>query len=108
MRSRNGVYYDLSKSTYRETVDGVTFHFSSRIHQKKFAERLHRNRAEINKSLSNRFKLQVEMNGLADLILYNKVETRGFHITTEEWSEECRSNVQFNGGKVTKSDSKGS
>lgn len=101
MRTRNGVYYDLSVSTYRETVDGVTFYFSSRIHQKKFAERLKRNREEINRSLSNRFKLQVEMNGLADLVLYSKVETRGFYVSTENWSEECLSNTICVGAKVT-------
>ena len=90
MLSRNGVCYDLEKSHYRCTKNSVTFIFSSRLHLDKFESKYKQNRDTVNKSLSKRFNLKVNVDTLADVVLYRKIETRGFLIEVEgefQWPE---------------------
>lgn len=97
--SRNGVYYDLSISPYKITVDGITYVFSSTNHLYKFTELFDSNRKRISESLSNRFKLKIQLDRLADLVLYSKVESRGFHIEVEGDVIECLEQIKLSGGE---------
>lgn len=99
--TRNGVCYDLSISEYRFTEGELTFVFSSKLHLEKFKKKLRENRDIVNYSLSKRFGFTVNVSYLADVVLYKKIETRGFLIVTNEGKELCqRSNLKFVGGKV--------
>lgn len=100
MKTRNGIYYDLNHSKYKITVDGLTFVFSSQLHLKKFTERQQPNRLTINKSLSKRFNICVEFNALADVVLYKKIETRGFLIIDNEGKKLCQNSIKCGGVKV--------
>lgn len=101
MYSRNGVCYDLQRSTYRTTVNGLTFVFSSRLHLDKFKKKLQENRDIINYSLTRRFNVTVDVSQLADIVLYKKIETRGFLIVTNEGNELWQENLRYVGGKAT-------
>ena len=101
MISRNGVVYDLNVSSYRYTVGGLTYVFSSKLHLDKFKKKLKENRDIINYSLSKRFNMTVDVSQLADVVLYRKIETRGFLIVTGEGNELCQNNITFVGGEVT-------
>ena len=101
MISRNGVYYDLTMSMYRYKVDNLTFVFSSKLHLDKFKKKLKENRDIINYSLTKRFNITVDVSQLADIVLYRKIETRGFLIVTDEGNELCQNNITFVGGEVT-------
>lgn len=107
MRTRNGVYWDLDKSTYRSEVNGLVFVFSSELHKSKFDERLKENRKTINDSLSKRFNIKCDVSNLADVVLYRKIETRGFLIEEKEDSAQCQKHLKFVGGKVTLTNYKG-
>lgn len=100
MISRNGVVYDLNISPYRHTVNGLTFVFSSKLHLDKFIKKLKENRDIINYSLSKRFNMTVDVSQLADVVMYRKIETRGFLIVTAEGKELCQNNITFGGGVV--------
>lgn len=100
MISRNGVCYDLSISSYKHTVNGLTFVFSSKLHLDKFKKKLKENRDIINYSLTKRFNVPVDVSQLADIVLYRKIETRGFLIVTCEGKELCQNNITFGGGEV--------
>lgn len=100
MISRNGVCYDLSISSYKHTVNGLTFAFSSKLHLDKFKKKLKENRDIINYSLTKRFNVSVDVSQLADIVLYRKIETRGFLIVTREGKELCQNNITFGGGEV--------
>lgn len=104
MITRNGVCYDLTISSYRHTVGRMTYVFSSRLHLDKFKKKLKENRDIINYSLSKRFNLSVDVTELADLVLYRKIETRGFLIVTDEGNELCQDNITYVGGAVTTRD----
>lgn len=99
--TRNGVCYDLTISSYRHTVNGLTFVFSSKLHLDKFKKKLKENRDIINYSLTKRFNIHVDVSELADVVLYRKIETRGFLIVTSEGNELWQNNLKFVGGKVT-------
>lgn len=103
MRTRNGIYYDLAKSNYKYSDNGLTFVFSSRLHLDKFTRKVKENRQRINLSLTKRFNIDIDVSTLADIILYKKVETRGFLIVCNEgfelWEKE---HITFAGGTVTK------
>lgn len=107
MITRNGVCYDLTKSTFTETVNGLTFVFSSQLHLDKFLSKLHENRDIVNYSLSRRFNLSVDVSQLADIVLYKKIETRGFLIVTNEGKQLCRENLKYVGGTVIQRNSNG-
>ena len=101
MITRNGVCYDLTISPYRYTVDGLTYMFSSRPHLDKFKKKLKENRDIINYSFTRRFNVSVNVSQLADVVLYRKIETRGFLIVTGEGKELCQNNMEYGGGEVT-------
>ena len=101
MITRNGVCYDLSISPYRYTVDGLVYMFSSKPHLDKFKKKLKENRDIINYSLSKRFNVGVDVSQLADVVLYRKIETRGFLIVTVEGKEICQNSITYTGGEVT-------
>ena len=102
MITRNGICYDFSLSEYRTTVNNLTFVFSSQLHLDKFKQRLKENRETINRSLTKRFDYCVDVTALADIVLYKKIETRGFLIVTNEGKELWqKSNIRYGGGKAT-------
>lgn len=103
MKTRNGIYYDLTKSTYKFKVPdtGVVFIFSSDLHLCKFEEKYKQNRVEINLKLRARFGVKIETKTLPDVLLYKKIETRGFLMVNEGGQKLWLENLELNGEKVT-------
>ena len=101
MKSRKGVYYDLTISPYRVTLDDLTFVFSSRLHKDKFIAQYAAHRKKINFSLSNRFNVIVKFAPLADVVLYSKIETRGFLMIDKEGKTLCKNSIILSGESLT-------
>ena len=99
--TRAGVYYDLSKSHHRLKLGEYTLVFSSQLHLNKFKNQYEDHRRKINESLSKRFNLLVDVSTLADIVLYKRIETRGFLIVCKDGTLSCVSNTKFESGKVT-------
>lgn len=99
MISRNGVAYILKDSPYKLEVLNITYYFSTAGHKAKFKALLYDNRKQISESLSNRFKMYVNLKLLSDLNLYRKIETRGFYIENEGVGYECPEEVALIGVK---------
>lgn len=97
MVTRNGVCYDLEKTPYKCTIGNLTYMFSSQTHLDKFKSRIKENRDIINYSLTNRFKMSVDVSELADVVLYRKIETRGFLIVTDKGIKLCQKSITFRG-----------
>lgn len=100
MMTKNGVCYELNKSPFRYKVEGVEYVFSSLLYVNKFKERLHENRESINNSLSKRFGYDVSANFLCDMVLYKKIEKRGFLVIVNgvdlEWEKEIKIDLKRN------------
>lgn len=101
MITRHGVCYDLTVSPFKCKIGNLTYMFSSQKHLDKFIEKKKENRDIINYSLTKRFNYRVDVKQLADIVLYRKIETRGFLIVTAEGVELCQDNITFDGGEVT-------
>lgn len=97
MASRNGVYYDLSKSPLCATHLGITFAFSSELHRQRF-ERLAVQRMEwLTDSMSRRIGVRMEMHEPALIQLYRQTETRGFLIEIDGETFTCLDELVFSG-----------
>ena len=106
--TRNGVAKDLSKSPYIYSVltekDVLHLYFSSKLHMKRFAEKRDDNYNMIYNYIYKRFKYQVDCRLLADLNLYQKIETRGFYVRLNKEVYLCPDNITLNGeNKMRKS-----
>ena len=103
MRTRNGIYYDLTQSCYkykpRDT--GLTFVFSSDLYLTKFEEQIHNHRNEFNLKLKARYRTEVDFKNFADVTLYKKIEKRGFLIVNERGQTIWQENLLLGGEKVT-------
>ena len=104
MITRNGVVYDLNLSPFRYKNGDLIFVFSSQLHLDKYKKKMKENRDIINYSLSKRFNYTVDVSKLADVVLYRKIETRGFLILTLTGKELCQNNIIYAGGEVTTQD----
>lgn len=102
MITRNGIVYKLELSPYTATVEGVTYMFSSVNHLCKFMEKLDENREIISNSLSRRFGVAINFNVLYDIVVYSKIETRGFYIEYEGVPYTCKKDIILSGATLTK------
>lgn len=89
----------MSISPYKITINEITYVFSSIKHLNKFTDLIEFNRKRIAESLSNRFKINIRLDRLADLVLYSKVESRGFLIEIEGDVIQCLGQVKLSGEK---------
>jgi hypothetical protein len=74
--------------------------FSSDLHLMKFEDQFMINREEFNVKYRARYRLDIEMKVLPDVLLYRKIETRGFLII-EGGKPICQENALLTGEKVT-------
>jgi hypothetical protein len=103
MRTRNGIYYDLTKSCYKFKIPdtNMTFIFSSDLHLVKFEEQYKDNRNEHNLKLKVRYGMEFNMKVFPDLMLYRRIEKRGFLVLNEGGIKICQENLLLSGEKAT-------
>ena len=81
--TRGNIEYNFEKSNFIAEINNFKFVFSSKLHLEKFNNRIIENRKKISVSLSDRFNLYISADTIADIILYTKIEQRGFLIIYE-------------------------
>lgn len=95
IKTRNGIYKNINYSTYKYNTGQLTFVFSSEFYKRKFIEAYMNHRKQISESLSNRFKFSIDVSVLADLVLYTKIEKRGFLIYTKGGEKICQKPIKL-------------
>lgn len=104
--TKRGIAYNLKLSPYKSEheyiassrdVNSITFVFSSEFYRQKFSEELQNNRAKIQESLSKRFGYKVNNEMLCDVVLYSKIEKRGFLLIYNGVSVECPERIILDG-----------
>ncbi len=91
--TKGGVFYDLEESYFEFTVytatnEPVTFVFSSKSHLDKFRGQVGEFIDDFNMSIRRKYGISPHMRGYPAVILYSRIETRGFKIY---WHGCCRS-----------------
>ena len=99
MITKCGIYYKIEDSRFIITINERKYYFSSALHSKNFLEKLQENRDIINKSLSKRFDVCIKYDSLCDLVLYKKIESRGFLIIEGD-NKLCQNNLILNGSSL--------
>jgi hypothetical protein len=75
-----GIYHNLRESKYRTFNGEVLFYFSSELYRNKFIEGYILNRKLFNRKLE---ETPLNMDVLADVLFYQKIEKRGFFVRLE-------------------------
>lgn len=87
------------KASYRNKV--IEYRFSTARARDRFGEMLEANRNFIRDSLENRFKVKfVIAKEFCDLILYRKLESRGFYILIDGRCYEWAGSLYYNGTEL--------
>lgn len=85
--TRGGISYNLPDSPYNTVIHYedtyIEYFFSSQRYLDKFLGEYENNRTNLSDSLTNRFGIRIENDVLSDVVLYRKIEKRGFFIRTE-------------------------
>lgn len=91
MKTRDNIYYDLHESIYRIEQGRMIFVFSSELYRTKFKEQVQQHRIQFNKKFKVRYGLAFDFKELPDVVLYCKIEKRGFLLIKKgEVMDECR------------------
>lgn len=99
MKTRNGIYNNLLDSTYKVNTGDIVFVFSSEFYKGKFIDLQKENREKLRRSLHNRFLIDCVFNDYFDIILYKKIEKRGFLIYSRGEMFTCPNQVKCVGVK---------
>lgn len=102
MMTRDNICYNLKVSPYKFTILNITYFFTSEMHLQKFKDKIKENRKIINISLTKRFNINITFNVLSDVMLYKKIETRGFLLMIENEYVECLELLKLDGEKLMK------
>lgn len=99
--TRNGITYDLPNSPYEveKEYNGnkIVYSFSSKLYTEKFEEKLKENREKLNQAISKRYGMNISFDILSDIILYSKVEKRGFYLVLNEEIYTCLNSIKLDG-----------
>lgn len=81
---RATIYANLEESEFKFETEKYTFYFSSKFYLTKFTEEIQGFRKKVKDKLTTLYLMPVELDDYADLVYYNKVEKRGFHVVSRE------------------------
>ena len=74
------VYNDINESTYNFSYDNMTFYFSSKFYKEKFENEYINYLKEETDKLRIKFKCNIVADYMILLLLYKKIEKRGFRV----------------------------
>ena len=89
--SRNGIYNDLSESTYVTERNGMRYYFSSPVNKRNYDNRIGVREVYLNDALSARFRMNFDATLIADLQMYATIEKRGYRVVRIEDETEYTS-----------------
>lgn len=97
MKTRHGIFYNLHESSYVAQVGRHKYYFSSQSHLDKFNERYPFFRKEFEDKLKDRYGIRINFNLISQLLLYKKIETRGFLVESGGEYYTCLDHIKLIG-----------
>lgn len=97
MKTRKGIYTDISESTYPFTVGEITFYFSSMFYRSKFMNTYKDESQRFNESANRIYKdkFNLDMTYVSLIRLYVLIEKRGFYIRFRGEEVLCPNDLIF-------------
>ena len=79
-------------------TDNFRYYFSSLLYLNKFEERYKKNRENMQYQLFSMYNIQLDIPDYCDLILYYKIEKRGFRVVDKRGVKiTCLKDIKLNG-----------
>lgn len=101
--TRKGIFHNLRQSKYTVSNTEIVFFFSSKIYMNKFMTDYENNRITFSDKINKvMVKEPYNMNTLADINLYLKIEKRGFYVWLKGVSITCEELHQYGLRQMTK------
>lgn len=80
MKTKRGIYLDISESDYYYDLDGLRYYFSSEFYLNKFKENVINYVNENSIRIHFKYKIKFNFDLFLTLAYYKKIEKRGFRI----------------------------
>ena len=92
------IYKDINESDYTFNYDDMTFYFSSNFYKEKFIKEHRDFLHNESMKLKLKFKCNVYFDEIILMLLYKKIEKRGFKVTYKgkELKENCFVDFEIN------------
>lgn len=84
MKTRSGIYYDLSESNFLFVVEPFVLVFSSALNKIKFKNQIKEFIKENNEKILKKYGIECNTKYVSSLLLYQKIEHRGFYVIWEK------------------------
>jgi len=95
--TRRGVYYDLYESPYIWFNGEYKLYFSSASKLRQYEKNLFSLGTEIENSINFRLKGLIDLDRLIPILVYNKIETKGFLVESKgvfyRWLNEIKVSI---------------
>lgn len=89
-KTLRGIFHNIKESTYTISNTEIVFFFSSKLYMNKFMEEYQNNRIKVNEQTNKIMdNPPLNMNMLADVALYKRIEKRGFYVWMKELTLSC-------------------
>lgn len=97
MKTARGVYLDLTESTYIINIGNYKLYFSSMFNLKRFMEQYGNYKLNCFNRIKKHLHIEpLSISNIEDLLIFNfydKIEKRGFYITSIGGEKEWHSNI---------------
>lgn len=90
------IYLEIKESKYKIKIEKLTFYFSSQFYLEKFTEEYNDFIKNETARMNIRYKTKIKAEEMLLLLLYKKIEKRGFRVYYEEKEIEKESKFVIN------------
>ena len=80
MKTTGGIFINLNDSDYSINIEGFTFYFSSKVYLEKFKKKVGDYAVFESEKIATRYNVYINLNLYFMIVLYKKIEKRGFRI----------------------------
>lgn len=104
MKSRRGVYYDLSETEYIKNVFYFSFCFSSKFLMKKFEDDYYSITKQLEYKFVKKYEIPFDLKMYMAFVLYKDIERRGYRVINNRTGDvyTCPESIKFVGEIKTK------
>lgn len=97
MKTKNGIYLDLTESEYVYNFGGLSFYFSSEFYRNKFKNEVKNYVQYETMKIVSKYDIKVSFDIMLAISLYKKIEKRGFRVLDIESKKEITKDVLIGG-----------
>lgn len=95
MLTTGEIYLNIEESDYKYTIEGISFYFSSKVYLEKFKNKVKEFISLETAKIYVRYKINLNLDLYFMIVLYTRIEKRGFRVYDEINKKKLTKNVTF-------------